>query len=76
LDLPWNIYYISWFHAYLAAMKIIFIGATATAIYYIYTKYRNTYNKEEDNFPFHWLIPPCFLLALVINQDFTFFEVG
>eukprot|EP01126_Amoeba_proteus_P059184 TRINITY_DN770_c0_g1_i1.p1 TRINITY_DN770_c0_g1~~TRINITY_DN770_c0_g1_i1.p1 ORF type:complete len:222 (+),score=11.94 TRINITY_DN770_c0_g1_i1:130-795(+) len=75
LDLPWNLLHPTAMHLYLAAMKVIFIGATATAIYYIYSKYRKTYNQDEDSFPTYYIIIPCFLLALVLNDSFTFFEV-
>jgi len=75
LDLPWNIYFVSFFHWYLAAMKIIYIGSTALIIYYIHTKYRGSYNQDEDGLPLYFVIPPCIILALIWNQDFTFFEV-
>jgi len=75
LDLPWNIIHPSLFHFYLAAMKIFYIWATALIIYYIHVKYRNTYNVDEDGLPLYFILPPCFILALVWNQDFTFFEI-
>jgi len=75
LDLPWNIFYPSWFHFYLASMKIIYILATALIIYYIHNRYRSTYCVDEDGLPLYFIIPPCFILALIWNNEFSFFEI-
>jgi len=56
-------------------MKIFFIAATAMIIYYIKIKYKNTYNADEDGLPLYFIIPPCLLLALVWNQEFSLFEI-
>jgi ER lumen protein retaining receptor len=58
-------------------MKIIFI-ATSFAIVYLMKFKRpinQTYDKATDNFNLAFLIVPCFLLSLVINEYFTFTEV-
>lgn len=75
LDLYENIIHMTWFSWYLATMKIIFIGATAWIIYLIFRRYPKQYNKDEDSLPLYFLIPPCFILALFVNEEFTPREV-
>eukprot|EP01126_Amoeba_proteus_P053646 TRINITY_DN6552_c0_g2_i13.p1 TRINITY_DN6552_c0_g2~~TRINITY_DN6552_c0_g2_i13.p1 ORF type:complete len:182 (-),score=12.39 TRINITY_DN6552_c0_g2_i13:264-809(-) len=75
LDLPRNLLNLTPMNLYLAVMKIIFTCATATAIHLIYSKFRNTYNHDEDSFPLRYIVPPCFILSLVVNDGFTFLEV-
>eukprot|EP01123_Difflugia_compressa_P016171 TRINITY_DN974_c0_g1_i3.p1 TRINITY_DN974_c0_g1~~TRINITY_DN974_c0_g1_i3.p1 ORF type:complete len:224 (-),score=14.53 TRINITY_DN974_c0_g1_i3:69-740(-) len=75
LDLPWNIIHMTPFSLYLAAMKVIFIGATLYVIYLIVKKYSKSYSKDEDTFPAWFLIPPCLILAFVFNEELTVFEV-
>jgi len=36
---------------------------------------KQTYDKDHDTFRYLFLIVPCFLLALVLNERFTFFEI-
>lgn len=57
-------------------MKAIFIGLTAVIIYYTSTKYRSTYNVDDDTFPLYWVIPPCLILAFFVHEEFTFLEVS
>lgn len=58
-------------------MKLVFLGSSATIIYYMrfHRVVRSTYDRELDTFRAWVLIVPCFLLALVMNQGFTPVEV-
>lgn len=75
LDLPWNVLHLTLFSLYLAVMKIIYIGATFTVVYLMMTRYKRTYNKDDDWLPLYVVIPPCALLALVWNEGYSPFEV-
>jgi ER lumen protein retaining receptor len=58
-------------------MKIIFLASTGAIVYYM--RYdpvvRATYDKEQDTFRYAFLVAPCFALALVLHNMFTFTEV-
>lgn len=57
-------------------MKLIFLSTSYTTVYLIRYKYRLTYDKEHDSFRVAFLIIPCAVLALLINQteaEMTFF---
>ena len=56
-------------------MKAFYLISTGVLIYLIRTKYRNTYDKEHDNFPIVYLIGGSAVLALLINDEFTLIEV-
>lgn len=58
-------------------MKLVFLGSSATIIYYMrfHRVVRTTYDRELDTFRAWFLIVPCLLLALVMNQGFTPIEV-
>ena len=58
-------------------MKLVFLGSSATIIYYMrfHRVVRTTYDRELDTFRAWVLIVPCLLLALVMNQGFTPIEV-
>lgn len=59
-------------------MKLVFLGSSATIIYYMrfHRVVRTTYDREQDTFKTWLLIGPCFLLALLINQEFSVIEVS
>lgn len=44
-------------------------------VYLISIKFKATYNRIEDSFRIEFLIIPCFVLALFINNSFTPLEV-
>jgi len=69
LDLFWN------FDWYLTTMKIIYISATLYIIYLIRMRHKASYDREHDSFRTLFLIGPCALLAVLINQEFTFSEI-
>lgn len=59
-------------------MKALFIGMSGTICYLIMTRppLKASYAKEEDTFQMEkFLIAPCAVLALLINQDFRVMEV-
>eukprot|EP01116_Phalansterium_solitarium_P021451 TRINITY_DN6670_c0_g1_i2.p2 TRINITY_DN6670_c0_g1~~TRINITY_DN6670_c0_g1_i2.p2 ORF type:complete len:200 (+),score=0.81 TRINITY_DN6670_c0_g1_i2:61-600(+) len=60
---------------YNTLMKIFYLLATFGIIYLMRFKYKASYDKEHDNFRVLFLIAPCAVLALLINQELTFFEV-
>eukprot|EP01130_Rhizamoeba_saxonica_P007117 TRINITY_DN2862_c0_g1_i1.p1 TRINITY_DN2862_c0_g1~~TRINITY_DN2862_c0_g1_i1.p1 ORF type:complete len:235 (-),score=4.50 TRINITY_DN2862_c0_g1_i1:32-709(-) len=73
LDLPYNIYYHRW---YLVFMKMIFIGGTCYLIYLIYFQYKNSYSKNADSFPAHWLVLGAAILGIVLPLKYTPFEMS
>ncbi|KAL6503575.1 hypothetical protein OROGR_025498 [Orobanche gracilis] len=57
-------------------MKLIFLGSSLSIVWYIrrHKIVRRSYDKDQDTFRHYFLIIPCFLLALIINEKFTFRE--
>lgn len=68
IDLFWN--HLS---LYNSVMKVIFIGLSITIVHVMRrgVPQRSTYNPELDSFPHHWLVIPCVLLGIAINQDYS-----
>merc|ERR1719253_1351378 len=66
IDLFWN-----FSSFYNIILKILFIGCSVTIVYIMrYGKPQvATYNAELDAFPVQYLLGPCALLGLLINQD-------
>ncbi|XP_030751961.1 ER lumen protein-retaining receptor [Sitophilus oryzae] len=56
-------------------MKVIFLISSYATIYFIYMKFRATYDRNHDTFRIEFLILPSVLLALLINHQFSFLEV-
>jgi len=72
LDLFWN------FHSlYNSVFKVVYIGTSAMIIWYMrrHRSVKQTYDKDHDTFRYLFLVAPCALTALVINQKFTIFEI-
>ncbi|KAK5640837.1 hypothetical protein RI129_009384 [Pyrocoelia pectoralis] len=69
LDLP------NFVSVYNTLMKVVFIAASYATIYLIYMKFKATYDHNHDTFRVEFLILPSFILALLINHDFTVLEV-
>lgn len=63
---------------YNTVMKLIFLGTSFSIVWYMrYHKVvRKSYDKDHDTFRHYFLVLPCFVLALLINNKFTFREVG
>ncbi|ESR56829.1 hypothetical protein CICLE_v10022661mg [Citrus x clementina] len=58
-------------------MKLIFLGSSFSIVWYMrhHSIVRRSYNKDQDTFRRFFLVLPCLLLALLINENFTFKEV-
>lgn len=58
-------------------MKIIFLVSSFSIVWYMrrHKIVRRSYDKDQDTFRHYLLIVPCFLIALLINEKFTFKEV-
>ena len=52
-------------------LKILFISASLGIVYIMRfgAPQKATYNAENDAFPIQYLIAPCAVLGLIINQD-------
>lgn len=59
-------------------MKLVFLGTSFSIIYFMrfHRGVRNTYDKEQDTFRTIFIIAPCALLALLINQERSVMEVS
>ncbi|KAL1530229.1 hypothetical protein AB1Y20_001144 [Prymnesium parvum] len=68
IDLFWNFQ-----SMYNWILKVLFIGSSVTIVYILrFGKPQvATYNAELDAFPVQYLLGPCALLGLLINQDHT-----
>lgn len=56
-------------------MKLVFIAASYATCYFIYLKFKATYDHNHDTFRVEFLLVPAVILALLINHDFTVLEV-
>ncbi|MBA0841034.1 hypothetical protein Goarm_003552 [Gossypium armourianum] len=62
---------------YNTIMKLIFLGSSISIVWYMrhHKMVRRSYDKDQDTFRHYLLMLPCLLLALLINEKFTFLEV-
>ncbi|PKA63833.1 ER lumen protein retaining receptor [Apostasia shenzhenica] len=62
---------------YNTIMKLIFLGTSFSIVWYMkhHRIVRRTYDKDHDTFRHYFLVLPCIILALLINERFTFMEV-
>lgn len=62
---------------YNTVMKLIFLGSSFSIVWYIrqHKIVRRSYDKDQDTFRHYFLVLPCLVLALLINEKFTFQEV-
>jgi ER lumen protein retaining receptor len=62
--------------SYNTVMKVIFITATLSIIWYMrkHKTVSQTYSKDEDTFRLEYLIVPSFLLALLVNHELSVME--
>lgn len=56
--------------------QVIYIGCAYATVYLIYMKFRATYDGNHDSFRVEFLVVPVGGLAVLINHDFSFLEVG
>lgn len=57
-------------------MKLVFIAASVATLYLIYMRFKATYDHNHDTFRIEFLIAPAFVLALLINHEFSPLEVS
>ncbi|XP_050372917.1 ER lumen protein-retaining receptor-like [Argentina anserina] len=69
--------FVTFYSVYNTFMKLIFLGSSFSIVWYIrhHRIVRRSYDKDQDTFRHLFLLLPCLLLALVINEKFTFREV-
>lgn len=62
---------------YNTIMKLIFLATSFSIVWYMrhHKIVRRSYDKEQDTFRHLFLILPCLILALAVNEKFTFKEV-
>jgi len=60
---------------YNTAMKLFFILSSMATVYLIWIKFKATYDRNHDTFRIEFLVLPSLVLALLINHEFSFFEV-
>jgi len=60
---------------YNTIMKAMFILCTYTTVFFIYYKYKDTYDKKYDTFRMEFLLVLAIVLAFCVNHDFTFMEI-
>uniref|UniRef100_A0A1I7ZUY7 ER lumen protein-retaining receptor n=1 Tax=Steinernema glaseri TaxID=37863 RepID=A0A1I7ZUY7_9BILA len=60
---------------YNSVMKVFFIVSSLATIYFMFIKFRPTYQRDQDTFRIEILVIPAALLALLINNQFTPMEV-
>lgn len=64
------------FHSvYNTVMKIFFIASSISIVHLMRTKYRSTYDSENDTFPLYILIIPSALLGIIFTDDYSLFEL-
>ena len=65
-------------YRYNTMMKLIFLVSSLTIIYYmrVHPGVRRSYDREQDTFRVPFLLVPCAVLALLVNQGFEPMEVG
>jgi len=58
-------------------LKIVFIVTSYSIVYLMafIPPYCETYDKKSDSFNIVFLLGPCFLLALIFNEEFSFAEI-
>ncbi|KAM7269950.1 hypothetical protein ACFE04_029164 [Oxalis oulophora] len=62
---------------YNTVMKLIFLGSSFSIVWYIrqHKLVRRSYDKDQDTFRHWFLVLPCLVLGLIINEKFSFKEV-
>ena len=57
-------------------MKVLFIVTSYATCYFIYSKFKATYDHNHDTFRIEFLLIPAVILSLLINHKFTVLEVS
>lgn len=66
----------SFISVYNSVMKVVFILATLATIYLVFVKFRATYDSNNDTFRAELLVIPIAGLSVLVNHEFTVFEVS
>ena len=66
----------SFISVYNTVMKVIFILATLVTIYLVFFKFKATYDSNNDTFRAELLVIPIAGLSVLVNHEFSVFEVG
>uniref|UniRef100_A0A914D658 ER lumen protein-retaining receptor n=1 Tax=Acrobeloides nanus TaxID=290746 RepID=A0A914D658_9BILA len=67
--------FFSFVSLYNCSFKVIFIMLNMFTLYLILTKYKETYDKDDDKFRIEFLIFLCVTLAMAFNAEFTILEI-
>lgn len=60
---------------YNTSMKVFFLASSVATVYFMFIKFRATYDRNHDTFRVEFLVIPSAVLAVLINHEFTIFEV-
>uniref|UniRef100_A0AC34GTR1 ER lumen protein-retaining receptor n=1 Tax=Panagrolaimus sp. ES5 TaxID=591445 RepID=A0AC34GTR1_9BILA len=60
---------------YNSVMKILFLASSIATVYLMFVKFRATYDKNHDVFRLELLIVPAFVLALLVNHEYSVMEI-
>ena len=58
-----------------SSSQVVFIAASYATLYLMYIKFKATYDRNQDTFRVEFLLLPVTILALILNHEFTVFEV-
>ncbi|KAJ3378247.1 endoplasmic reticulum retention protein [Lobulomyces angularis] len=56
-------------------MKAFFIGSSIYILYLMKVQFKATWDPKLDTLRYEYLLIPCAILSLIINQSFTFVEI-
>lgn len=56
-------------------MKVLFVSASCTTVFFIFQKFKPTYDGNHDTFRVEFAVVPSMVLALIFNYEFTPLEV-
>ncbi|XVE81341.1 hypothetical protein DITRI_Ditri15bG0055800 [Diplodiscus trichospermus] len=68
----------SYISLYNSIMKLIFLGSSFSIVWYMrhHKIVRRSCDKDQDTVRHYFLMLPCLILALLINEKFTFRELS
>lgn len=61
---------------YNTLMKVLFVSASCTTVFFIFQKFKPTYDGNHDTFRVEFAVVPSMVLALIFNYEFTPLEVA
>lgn len=60
---------------YNSVMKVIYIGSAFATVYFIYVKFKATYDGNHDTFRVEFLLIPVAGLSVLVNHEFSPLEI-